>query len=38
MVPGDFVKIEYHPSDDFMKNENTESLDFKCNSLFGLVN
>ena len=38
MVPGDFVKIEYHPSDDFMKNENTESLHFKCNSLFGHIN
>ena len=38
MVPGDFVKIEYHPSDDFMKNENTESLDFKFNSLYRLVN
>ncbi len=38
MVPGDFVKIEYHPSDDFMKNDKTESLNFKCDSLFGLVN
>ena len=38
MVPGDFVKIEYHPSDDFMKNDKTESLDFRCDSLFGLVN
>ena len=38
MVPGDFVKIEYHPSDDFMKNDKTESLDFRCDGLFGLVN
>ena len=38
MAPGDFVKIEYHPSDDFMKIEKKYSLDFKCNSLFGLVN
>jgi len=38
MVPGDFVKVEYHPSDNFMKNHKTESLDFKCDSLFGLIN
>ena len=38
MVPGDLVKIEYHPSDNFMKNHKTESLDFKCDSLFGLIN
>ena len=38
MVPGDLVKIEYHPSDSFMKDHNTESLDFKCDSLFGLIN
>ena len=37
-VPGDLVKIEYHPSDSFMKDHNTESLDFKCDSLFGLIN
>ena len=38
MVPGDLVKIEYHPSDSFMKDYNTESLDFMCDSLFGLIN
>ena len=38
MVPGDFVKIEYNPSDNFTKNDKANSLDFKCNSLYGLVN
>ena len=38
MVPGDLVKIEYHPSDNFMKEHKTESLNFKCDSLFGLIN
>ena len=37
MVPGDFVKIEYNPSDNFMKNDKSDSLNFKCNSLYGLV-
>ena len=38
MVPGDLVKIEYHPSDNFIKEHKTESLNFKCDSLFGLIN
>ena len=38
MVPGDLVKIEYHPSDNFIKENKTESLNFKCDSLFGLIN
>ena len=36
MVPGDFVKIEYHPSDDFMKNDKTESLDLGVIASLGL--
>tara|TARA_Y100000748_G_scaffold303472_1_gene308712 strand:+ start:661 stop:3150 length:2490 start_codon:yes stop_codon:yes gene_type:complete len=38
MVPGDLVKIEYHPCDNFIKEHKTKSLNFKCDSLFGLIN
>ena len=38
MVPGDMVKLEYLPSDDYMKDHDRESqLEFEYNSLFGLA-
>ena len=38
MVPGDMVKLEYLPSDDYMKDHDRESqLEFEDNSLFGLA-
>ena len=38
MVPGDMVKLEYLPSDEYMEKHSTETLEFECNSLFGLSN
>ena len=37
MVPGDMAKIEYQPSDEYMEKHSTETLEFECNSLFGLA-
>ena len=37
MVPGDMAKIEYSPSDEYMEKHSTETLEFECNSLFGLA-
>ena len=36
MIPGDLVKIEYYPSENYIKN-NYVSLDFEYNSLMGLI-
>ena len=36
MIPGDIAKIEYLPSDNYLKTQTQISLIFELNTVFGL--
>jgi len=36
MIPGDIAKIEYLPSDNYLKTQTQSSLIFELNTVFGL--
>ena len=38
MVPGDTAKLEYLPSNDYIKKDSIKPLEFECNSVFGFTN
>ena len=38
MIPGDIAKIEYLPSDNYLKTQTQSSLVFELNTVFGLSN
>ena len=38
MVPGDIVKLEYLPSNDYLKRDSIKPLEFECNSVVGFTN
>ena len=38
MIPGDIAKIEYLPSDNYLKTETQSSLTFELNTIFRLSN
>ena len=38
MIPGDIAKIEYLPSDNYLKTKTQSSLIFELNTVFGLSN
>ena len=38
MIPGDIAKIEYLPSDNYLKTQTQSSLIFELNTVFGLSN
>ena len=38
MVPGDIAKLEYLPSNDYLKKDSIKPLEFECNSVVGFTN
>ena len=38
MVPGDTAKLEYLPSNDYIKKDSIKPLEFECNSVSGFTN
>ena len=37
MVPGDIAKLEYLPSNDYIKKDSIKPLEFECNSVSGFT-